>query len=195
MKAAAIHLITEGRFTDDNFAVMLPQLVKELEHAARAGITAIQIREKNLSAGRLAELTRAVNAIGLPVFVNGRPDIAAAAGTAGVHLPGNSFQAADVRKYFPDLKIGISVHSKQEAAAVSADVDHIYFSPIFETPNKGEPVGLKMLADVCKAAGNTPVIALGGVTFDHLDELRTAGAAGFAAIRSLNELVRGIMNV
>ena len=79
MKAAAIHLITEGRFTDDNFAVMLPQLVKELEHAARAGITAIQIREKNLSAGRLAEITRAVNAIGLPVFVNGRPDIAAAA--------------------------------------------------------------------------------------------------------------------
>ena len=194
MKAAAIHLITEGRFTDDNFAVMLPQLVKELEHAARAGITAIQIREKNLSAGRLAEITRAVNAIGLPVFVNGRPDIAAAAGTAGVHLPGNSFQAADVRKYFPGLKIGISVHSKQEAAA-SADVDHIYFSPIFETPNKGEPVGLKMLAEVCKAAGKTPVIALGGVAFDHLNELRTAGAAGFAAIRSLNERVRCMINV
>ena len=61
--------------------------------------------------------------------------------------------------------------------------DMVTYSPIFETPDKGEPVGLHMLSKLTSSV-NIPVIALGGiVTDEHIEACQMSGASGFASIR------------
>ena len=57
------------------------------------------------------------------------------------------------------------------------------FSPIFETPNKGLPVGLEVLESATSQV-NIPVLALGGIlTQEQVRACEIAGAGGFASIR------------
>ncbi|MBR2148512.1 MAG: thiamine phosphate synthase, partial [Campylobacter sp.] len=61
--------------------------------------------------------------------------------------------------------------------------DFITFSPIFATPNKGEPKGLEALKEAVKIS-KAKVIALGGiVSKEHIDKVMSFGAVGFASIR------------
>ena len=58
---------------------------------------------------------------------------------------------------------------------------------MFETPGKGAPAGLGELSKICRSVGPFPVLALGGVDEANAEEVLATGAAGLAAIRSLNE--------
>ena len=67
--------------------------------------------------------------------------------------------------------------------AESLGADMATFSPIFQTPNKGLPVGLKLLESVISEV-DIPVLALGGIlTEAQIDACEKAGASGFASIR------------
>jgi thiamine-phosphate pyrophosphorylase len=106
-----------------------------------------------------------------------------------VHLPETSLPAGVVRRTFlRELVIGVSTHTFEQAAlAANSGADYIFYGPIFETPGKGQPVGIESLKAVCDSLGSFPVIGLGGIDKDNSAEVRSAGASGFAAIRSLNE--------
>ncbi len=151
-----------------------------------AGIGAVQIREKDLEDGALYDLTRRAREALPPatrVLVNGRLDVALAAGADGAHLPADGLPAAPLRVRFgPDVLLGRSTHSLEEVErARDEGVDYVAFGPVYATPGKGEPVGLGALARA--AALSVPVYALGGVTLERFAELAAAGAAGVAAIR------------
>jgi len=91
------HFVTDRR----RFGLSLDELVARAASAVRAGVDVIQVRERDLPDGRLADLTREVVRVsaGTPtrVVVNDRADIALAAGAAGVHLRGDSPLASRVR--------------------------------------------------------------------------------------------------
>jgi thiamine-phosphate pyrophosphorylase len=155
-----------------------------------AGIGAVQLREKDLDDRDLYGLTRLARTILPPpvrLLVNGRLDVALAAGADGVHLPADGVPAAALRARFgpgPERKIliGRSTHAVEEVERARDDgVDYVTFGPVFATPGKGAPVGLGELARA--AAAGLPVYALGGVTLERFGELAAAGAAGIAAIR------------
>jgi thiamine-phosphate pyrophosphorylase len=61
------------------------------------------------------------------------------------------------------------------------------FGPVFEKRVDGEMVGkgvgLEKLQEACNEAGNTPVLALGGVTWPRAELCIEAGASGVAGIR------------
>ncbi len=62
-------------------------LVQLALSAQRGGVTSVQLRLKRATARELALAARAlVEALHIPVLVNDRPDVALAAGAAGVHL-------------------------------------------------------------------------------------------------------------
>jgi len=157
-----------------------------LSRLAAAGVDAVQIREKDLDDRAVWEMTRAARAI-LPsttrLLVNGRADIALAAGADGAHLPSDGVPPAALRRRFgPELLLGVSTHTVDEVErARDAGADYATFGPVWETPGKGPAAGIEALA---RAAGcGLPVLALGGVTIDRFGEVVAAGAAGVAAIR------------
>ena len=165
-------------------------LVAQAAAAARAGVHLIQIRERDLDA---ASLTRIVaNAVGAVrgtasrVLVNDRIDVALAAGAHGVHLRGDSVPAARARQIVPPgFVLGRSVHTLAEAASATdaGGLDYLLFGHVFETSSKPglKAAGVTTLSDIARATP-LPVLAVGGMTVDRMDEVARTGASGFAAI-------------
>jgi thiamine-phosphate pyrophosphorylase len=161
-----------------------------LRALAAAGIGAVQLREKDLADRDLYELARRARAILPPpvrLLVNGRADVALAAGADGVHLPADGLPVAALRRRFGSgMLIGRSTHRLAEVAlARDEGADYVTFGPVYATPGKGPPVGVGELARA--AAAGIAVYALGGVTLEAFGELAGAGAAGIAAIRLFQE--------
>jgi thiamine-phosphate pyrophosphorylase len=158
-----------------------------LTYAARAvrdGIDMIQVREKDLSARELFELVSRIRDLAAGtktrLLVNGRLDIALAAGIHGVHLPADGLPPRRVRPFVKVL--GVSTHTVDEAVeAEQAGADFIVFGPIFDSPGK-IPVGLEPLTKVV-AAVRIPVLAIGGLSPANAGQALDAGAAGIAGIR------------
>jgi thiamine-phosphate diphosphorylase len=120
--------------------------------------------------------------------VNGRADVALAAGAHGVQLPEEGLPVAEVKRAFPSLTVGASCHSV-DAVRRAADegADFVLLGPVFATPGKEErALGLDVLA-AAAAAVTVPVHAIGGVTPARVPDLRAAGARGGAAIRPFLE--------
>lgn len=156
---------------------------------AAAGVPALEVREKDLADRELLDFAATARAA-LPapgvVLVNGRLDVALAAGADGVHLPADGLPIAPLRRRFGTaVVIGRSTHRLAEVLRAKSDgADYITFGPVYETPSKavfGPPVGLAALSRAC--AVGIPVLALGGVTLERFAELAAAGASGVAGIR------------
>jgi len=101
----------------------------------------------------------------------------------GVHLSSDRMEVIPFAKQ-EGLFVIISTHRLDEAlSAQKLGADMVTFSPIFDTPNKGKPVGVEKLREVCSAV-SIPVIALGGIlTPKQIGACQKAGAKGFASIR------------
>jgi len=187
-----VYLISDGSITDDNYPVNSAHLFQVARAAVDFRIPLIQVREKKISARCLFDLTTAV--VGLTrnsrtrVLVNDRLDIAIAAGANGVHLTAKSALVDVARRNAPhDFLIAVSTHSQvelEEARCRGADL--AVFGPIFESPGKANPIGLAELTTAVDANPEFPVLALGGVEQTNYHRVLDAGAAGFAAIRFLN---------
>lgn len=161
-----------------------PDLLACIRRAVLAGVEYVQIREKDLSARELLALTEAAVSISAStkILVNGRCDVALAAGAHGVHLPADAVPPTKWRQIVPpSFLIGMSCHSIAETHAAEG-ADFIVFGPIFQTPDKGPPKGLQALEAVTRDT-NMPVFALGGVSWSNAKLCLEAGAAGIAGIR------------
>jgi thiamine-phosphate pyrophosphorylase len=164
-----------------------------LARLAAAGIGALQLREKDLDDRPLLELARAARAALPPpaaVLVNGRLDVALAAGADGAHLPADGVPLDAVRRRFgPRVLLGRSTHRVEEVERALQDgADYVTFGPVWPTPSKaryGPPRGLEELARA--TAVGIPVYALGGVMLSRFGEAAAAGAAGVAGIRLFQE--------
>lgn len=186
-----VYLISEGRLTASNFFDAAEGVCETARIAAGSGVTMVQIREKQLPARLVFDLTRliaeSVRGTATKVIVNDRADIAAAAGADGVHLTTASIRPRDVRSVFPGLIVGASTHSAAEiAAAREGKADFAVFGPIFPSPGKCSAVGIDELARVCREFDPFPIVGLGGVNGANCRQVLEV-AAGFAAIRFLND--------
>ena len=188
-----IYLITEGRATPENYATSREKILDVVRLAVDCGVSMVQVREKHLSTKLLFTLVSDAAAITAgsktALLVNDRADVVMAAGADGVHLTSRSLPVSVVRTILgPDKLIGVSTHSAAAvASAAELGADLVVFGPVFETPGKGEATGILELAHVCSLLDPFPVIALGGINEGNYEAAIEAGAAGFAAIRALND--------
>lgn len=103
-------------------------------------------------------------------------------GAYGVHYSGDKICSIGVTSN--TLFQVLSTHSLQEIlSAANLGIDAVTYSPIFATPNKGEPVGTDKLKEVVQASP-IPIIALGGIINDkQIHEIEKTNAWAFASIR------------
>ncbi len=101
----------------------------------------------------------------------------------GVHLTSQQFEEIKEAKSL-GLYVIASTHSEQEITlAIANGADAVTYSPIFSTPNKGEPKGLEDLKEIVGKI-QTNIFALGGITTDEqVKQIEATGAYGFASIR------------
>jgi len=193
--------ITDRRQYGADWPEQRSGLLTQAARLAAEGIDYVQLREKDLSAQDLIGLTREIlNAIResrsrMRLLLNARADVALAAGAAGVHLPSGQDQltVGRVRTLFEaaecaDPTVSVSCHSLREVErARENSADLILFGPVFEKVVDGKIVvpglGLNALRAACETAGDTPVLALGGMNAENRATTIAAGAAGIAAIR------------
>jgi thiamine-phosphate pyrophosphorylase len=199
-----LYLITDRKLAESRgglLAVVEAALSAASTTAAGSRGVAVQLREKDLPARDLYELARALLVVcaryRAPLLVNDRVDVAIAAGADGVHLAGSSYAVTDARTLLgPARLIGISTHAPAEiAAAAHEGADFAVYGPVFaplSKPGYGSARGAESLGVACRAAGEMPVLALGGITAERVAELggataldersRAAGAAVIGAV-------------
>lgn len=117
------------------------------------------------------------------VLLHGDYTLANALQADGVHLTSMQFDAIPLAKDL-GLFVIISTHTHDEALkAQELGADAITYSPIFISPNKGEPKGLEDLKEIVDKI-RVPIFALGGITTqEQIHAVEECGVYGFASIR------------
>jgi len=166
------------------------------------GTLAVQLREKHLSAAALLGLAHPLHALTqscrVPLFINDRLDVALAVGAEGVHLGERSLPLEDAVRVAPSLAFAISTHAPLELSAAASlrsggsapQLVFGLFGPVYDTPSKrvfGPPQGIGRLREATAAAGDLPVLALGGIDADpaRRADVLAAGARGIACMRAV----------
>lgn len=178
-------------------------VVAQARRLALAGVTVIQLREKDLPERDLEALARRVveaahesDRLDPPqVLLNGPAHLAVRSGAAGVHLRGGA-DADDLHRVrlafgaagLATPVVSLSCHSAAETRdAALAGFDYILFGPIFEKRVREDllapGLGLHALRRASHLAGGSCLLALGGVTAENAPVCIQAGAAGVAGIR------------
>jgi Thiamine monophosphate synthase len=92
-----------------------------------------------------------------------------------------------VRKRIGNRILGVSVHSIEEARKAEADgADHLGCGAIFGTFSKDDAgrITLDGLKDICGSV-SIPVVAIGGISEDNIQELKGTGIKGVAVISAI----------
>ena len=170
------------------------RLVRRAVELSGRGVDYLLLREKQLSAADLTELSRRVvqETAGSPtrILVPQSAGIALAAGAHGVHLSASRAQerVSEVRQMLPAAWISVSCHVLEEVERARKEgADAVLFAPVFGKTVEGVQVapgvGLERLEEACAAAAPMAVFALGGVCPGNVARCRAVGASGVAAIR------------
>ena len=180
--------------TDRHQCVPTP-LVDVVSELLDVGVTAIQLREKDLDDTELLQLAQPIAELcqdyEAKLFINTSDKVLqrstmSIAGAAGVHLPADAASVRIVKAQVEDnLCVGCSVHSLNAAEKRETEgADFVTYSPIYPTTSKpgyGPAVGVEGLAKVVENV-KLPVFALGGVTPARVTECLAAGAFGVAVM-------------
>ena len=179
-----LHAITDERIAR---RADLPEIARELAQGGGSQL-AFHARGRALSGREHYDLAvRLSDSPTARLFVNDRLDIALAVPTAGVQLGNGSLPVSAARALNPLWWIGKSVHDLAEAEAARTEgADYLVVGPVFATASHPgrSPLGLGNLRQIVAAAGDLPVIAIGGLTAERVREVRSSGAYGVAAIRA-----------
>ncbi|NLB34434.1 MAG: thiamine phosphate synthase [Elusimicrobia bacterium] len=163
--------------------------VRILRELLKTDIKVVQLREKKQTKterARLAEVFRKMTlAKNVLLIINDDIDIALDSSADGVHLGNDDMPLKEARKLAPNLIIGKSCHSVEEALAAEAEgASYINIGPIFKTPTKEgmNPVGLDLISEVKKIT-SLPFTVMGGIDKNNLKDVVSAGAKRVAMVR------------
>jgi len=162
--------------------------------ALEGGTRLIQLREKDLADRAFCDLAHEVRGLTAQadalLIINDRLDIALAVGADGVHLGQKDFPVDQARQIAPDLIIGTSTHSVEEAHQAQAlGASYINIGPLFPTRTKEwseEFLGMQGLAAISSAV-SIPFSVMGGIKQEHLPALIAAGAQTIAVVTAVTE--------
>ena len=181
-----LYLVT-NRYQDS-----LENFLEKVETACRSGVTIIQLREKNLTTNQYYQLAKQVkeitDAYQVPLIIDDRLDICLAVDAAGLHIGDDELPVSVARKVLgPEKILGVTAKTvKRALEAETSGADYLGTGAIFPTTTKeNAPITLiSTLKTICQTVA-IPVVAIGGLTSENIDQLIGTGIAGVAVVRDL----------
>ena len=181
-----LYLVT-NRYQDS-----LESFLEKVETACRSGVTIIQLREKNLTTNQYYQLAKQVKEITdtyqVPLIIDDRLDICLAVDAAGLHIGDDELPVSVARKVLgPEKILGVTAKTvKRALEAETSGADYLGTGAIFPTTTKeNAPITLiSTLKTICQTVA-IPVVAIGGLTSENIDQLIGTGIAGVAVVRDL----------
>lgn len=185
-EALRLYLVT-NRYQDS-----LESFLEKVETACRSGVTIIQLREKNLTTNQYYQLAKQVkeitDAYQVPLIIDDRLDVCLAVDAAGLHIGDDELPVSVARKVLgPEKILGVTAKTvKRALEAETSGADYLGTGAIFPTTTKeNAPITLiSTLKTICQTVA-IPVVAIGGLTSENIDQLIGTGIAGVAVVRDL----------
>jgi thiamine-phosphate pyrophosphorylase len=162
----------------------------------KLGVGTIQLRAKNLGDADALAIVREALAVtkgtGTKLVVNDYWRAAIAARAQHLHLGQEDLADADLPAIRDaGLSLGISTHDDEElATALKAKPDYVALGPIFFTTLKSmrfAPQGIPKITDWKRRVGAIPLVAIGGIKFEHAAEIFAAGADSIAVVSDVTQ--------
>lgn len=188
-EALRLYLVT-NRYQDS-----LENFLEKVETACRSGVTIIQLREKNLTTNQYYQLAKQVkeitDAYQVPLIIDDRLDVCLAVDAAGLHIGDDELPVSVARQVLgPDKILGVTAKTvKRALEAETLGADYLGTGAIFPTTTKeNAPITLiSTLKTICQTVA-IPVVAIGGLTSENIDQLIDTGIAGVAVVRDLMQV-------
>lgn len=168
--------------------------------AVAGGVSTVQIRTKVMCDQSYAELAaqvdQALRPLHVPVFVNDRLEVAAAAGINCIHLGQDDASVHEARQALgPDARIGLTVRSMEEAEnAPTQELSYLSIGGVFATRSKANsdtPIGLSRLKDIVRhlrsRGASCPIIAISGINQTNLESVLSTEVDGVAVVSAICE--------
>lgn len=164
-----------------------------VDAALAAGVPTVQVRAKaGTDRRRLTEIEAIVTrcgAVGATCIVNDRLDLALAAGARGVHLGHDDLPVRAARRLAPELMIGATVRTVDEACAAEvAGASYVGVGPVFATETKRlavDPLGVEVAGEIARSV-TIPSVAIAGITVDTVTSLLAHGVTGIAVVGAVS---------
>ena len=185
-EALRLDLVT-NRYQDS-----LESFLEKVETACRSGVTIVQLREKNLTTNQYYQLAKQVKEITdsyqVPLIIDDRLDVCLAVDAAGLHIGDDELPVSVARQVLgPDKILGVTAKTvKRALEAEEGGANYLGTGAIFPTTTKeNAPITLiSTLKTICQRVA-IPVVAIGGLTSENIDQLMGTGIAGVAVVRDL----------
>ena len=185
-EALRLYLVT-NRYQDS-----VESFLEKVETACRSGVTIVQLREKNLTTNQYYQLAKQVkeitDAYQVPLIIDDRLDVCLAVDAAGLHIGDDELPVSVARQVLgPDKILGVTAKTvKRALEAEEGGADYLGTGAIFPTTTKeNAPITLiSTLKTICQRVA-IPVVAIGGLTSENIDQLAATGIAGVAVVRDL----------
>ena len=185
-EALRLYLVT-NRYQDS-----VERFLEKVEMACRSGVTIVQLREKNLTTNQYYQLAKQVKEITeayqVPLIIDDRLDVCLAVDAAGLHIGDDELPVSLARQVLgPEKILGVTAKTvKRALEAEEGGADYLGTGAIFPTTTKeNAPITLiSTLKTICQRVA-IPVVAIGGLTSENIDQLAATGIAGVAVVRDL----------
>ena len=185
-EALRLYLVT-NRYQDS-----VESFLEKVETACRSGVTIVQLREKNLTTNQYYQLAKQVkeitDAYQVPLIIDDRLDVCLAVDAAGLHIGDDELPVSVARQVLgPEKILGVTAKTvKRALEAEEGGADYLGTGAIFPTTTKeNAPITLiSTLKTICQRVA-IPVVAIGGLTSENIDQLMGTGIAGVAVVRDL----------
>ena len=188
-KALRLYLVT-NRYQDS-----LESFLEKIETACRSGVTIVQLREKNLTTNQYYQLAKEVkeitDAYQVPLIIDDRLDVCLAVDAAGLHIGDDELPVPVARQVLgPEKILGVTAKTvKRALEAEEGGANYLGTGAVFPTTTKeNAPITLiSTLKTICQRVA-IPVVAIGGLTSENIDQLIGTGIAGVAVVRDLMQV-------
>lgn len=182
-----LYAVTDSSWTRPDYTLEM-----QVEDALKGGVTLIQLREKNMATDQLADLGKKVKKIcdryGVPMVIDDNIEAALMCGADGVHVGQNDLSPDRVREILGNNAI-VGVTAKTVEQAKEAELkgaSYIGTGAAFPTGTKRDTyvISHHTIRDICKNT-DIPVVAIGGIDYDNVEQLRGTCIDGVAVVSAI----------